>query len=105
MDKELKELILSKDRYNDFIILDNPVLFKDLFKDKDYDVVQVHDTTLFSYENGEKDIVGFSGVFEWKNNTIKSLDYDTYSEDMEILGYCEFLNEETNVNKGLDILW
>ena len=64
MDKELKELILSKDRYNDFTILDNPVSFKDLFKDRDYDVVQVHDTTLFSYEDGEKDIVGFSGVFE-----------------------------------------
>ena len=49
--------------------------------------------------------MGFSGVFEWKNNTIKSLDYDTYSEDMEVLGYCEFSNEKTNINKGLDILW
>ena len=104
MDKEVKELILSKDRYEDFIILANPVPFNELFKDKDFDVVQTHDTTVFTYENGEKDIVGFSGVFGWENNVLKSLDYDTYFEDMKVLGYCEFSNKEENINKGLDIL-
>lgn len=100
---KLKEIIRNSDRYKDFIILDKPMVFKDLFINKNIDVVQLHSTQTYDIPGG-KDIVGFCGVCEWKNNQLKSLDGDSYTPNMLVLGYSWFSNEEEGVNVGLDIL-
>lgn len=75
-------------RYENFTFLKTPVLFKDLFKDTDIEYVQVHDATPIF----EDQIVGFCGVFSWKNNKIEPLDGDSYSDNMPVLGYNWFIN-------------
>ena len=66
-DDEVKliDLLKSIPRYQDFFYFENSIRFKDFFKDDNFDVVQIHDTTLI----GENDIVGFAGVCCWKNNS------------------------------------
>ena len=39
---ELKDILKSSDRYKGFTLLDNPVCFKDMFKGKVFDAVQLH---------------------------------------------------------------
>lgn len=102
---ELKKIIKHSERYKDFILLDNPISFKDFFKDKDFDVVQIHSGEMFDVPGEkEKTIVGFCGMFSWQNNILKPLDGDIYSPSMDIIGYKEFSNEEEKINTGLDIL-
>jgi hypothetical protein len=100
---ELKEIISTLERYKDFTILDNPVIFSDLFVNKNIDVVQLHSTQIINMDD-HKDIVGFCGQCEWKNNQIKSLDGDSYSDNMKVYGYEWFSNEEEGIRVGVDIL-
>jgi hypothetical protein len=100
MNNNIKNIIKNLDRYSDFILLENPVQFDILFKDRKFDVVQVHSTSLVD----ENNIVGFCGVFEWNNNTIISLDGDSYNKFMNVIGYEEFTNKEENIQTGIDIL-
>lgn len=101
---ELRNFIENTDRYKSFTLLDEPKPFNEIFKDKDFDHVQTHSTQMFEIPGEGKDIIGFSGVFAWKNNQLTSLDHDTYSESMPILGYDYFSNEKFNVHNGLEIL-
>lgn len=78
--------------------------FNQLFKNEDFDVVQLHSAEIFEYKNGTKDFVGFCGVFEWKNNCIEPLDGDSYCDKFKVIGYEKFINEEENVKNGIDIL-
>ena len=88
-------------RYSDFIFLNKPEKFKDLFNNKTYDCVQVHDLTPI----GGSDVVGFAGQFSWHENKIKSLDGDSYTSGMSIYGYKEFTFEDhEEILLGLDIL-
>lgn len=103
MKEELKNILVNSDRYKDFTLLDKPVKFNELFKDKDIDCVQVHSTQIISYSGG-KDIVGFCGQFSWKDNKIKSLDGDNYSPHMTVFGYTWFENKEEGIKIGVDIL-
>ena len=96
MTEELKSILAANERYSNFKILDTPVPFAEWAKDKDWPTVQVHDTTLYKFDYGT-DIVGFVGVFEWKDNVLTSLDGDTYNPDMPVIGYEEF-------EDGVDIL-
>ena len=96
MTEELKSVLAANERYSNFKILDTPVPFAEWAKDKDFPTVQVHDTTLYKFAYGT-DIVGFVGVFEWKDNVLTSLDGDTYNPDMPVIGYEEF-------EDGVDIL-
>lgn len=100
---EIKEIISHSNRYKGFVILNTPIAFKDLFVNKDIDVVQLHSIQTYDTGNG-KDIVGFCGVCEWKNNQLESLDGDSYSENMNVLGYEWFTNEKEGVKTGVDIL-
>ena len=88
MTEELKAILAANERYSDFKILDTPVPFAVWAKDKDYYVVQVHDTTVYKWGDGA-DILGFVGVFEWKDNVLTPLDGDTYHELMPVIGYEE----------------
>lgn len=89
--------IKNNPRYSDCIYFDEPVMFDEYFRDKDYDVVQVHDINPIT----EKipDPVGFVGQFSWKSNTITPLDGDSYTSKMPIYGFEEFTDDE-----GLDCI-
>ena len=114
--KDWKEIVKNSERYSDFIILDEPIPFKEFAKDKDYPIVQVHLTQVISIGTTDKngfhseryDIVGFAGAFEWKDNHLESLDGDVYNEEMDVLGYNEFTVKENVLlfggARGLDIL-
>ena len=96
MTEELKAILAANERYSDFKILDTPVPFAEWAKGKKYLTVQVHDTTVYKWDDGA-DILGFVGVFEWKDNALTPLDGDTYNPDMPVIGYEEF-------EDGVDIL-
>ena len=98
---ELRDIIENSERYEDFKLLDHPVKFKDLFADMNISYVQLHSTQIIKSEN-YKDIVGFCGVFEWKDNKIESLDYDSYSEDVFVYGYEWF--DDADGDRCLDVL-
>lgn len=101
--EELKVLISNeenKDRYKDFITLDNPVPFNEFAKDKNIDCVQPH--IIVSAQG--KTFITWAGSFEWKNNELNSLDGDCYDKSMKILGYEWFGNVVGNFKCGLDII-
>lgn len=105
MSDELKDVLKASDRYKNFTFLDKPVCFKDMFKDKNFDVVQLHSTQIIDIGNGIKDIVGFCGAFKWHNNEITPLDGDDYNNNFNVLGFEEFDYEENGMQlKGIDIL-
>ena len=98
---ELKELLKNDSRYNNFIVLDKPVKFKEKFANKNAEVVQLH--SIYIGGKGEG-ICGLCGQCSWKDNILSPLDGDTYTEDMTIYGYEWWSNKEKGVEKGLDIL-
>ena len=102
--EELKKILkneYNKDRYEGFTVFDVPVKFNEYFAGRDFEVVQLH--SIQTYHNGEC-ICGFCGQISWKNNILKPLDGDSYSEKMTVYGYEEFSNEEEGITHGLDIL-
>ena len=88
----LEELVKTNKRYKGFTIYSKPVPFKDtpLFSDK-YWCIQVHDTTPVK----DNDIIGFAGQCKVKNGEVVSLDGDSYSANMTVVGYCEFYNGDS----------
>ena len=94
-----KKDIKSLKRYENFTLLETPVPFNEMYKNIDIPIVQVHSLA----PAGENDIVGFCGAFKWTNNTIDSIDGDTYNEEMMVHGYKWFSSSELETN-CLDIL-
>lgn len=94
---DLEKRLHNRERYKGFTYLDTPKEFCKLMKDKDYDTVQVHATDPI----GDDDIVGFCGVFSWKNNVLTPLDGDSYNQNVLVYGYSEFT---ANNEKCIDIL-
>ena len=80
-------------RYEDFIEI-KPTPFNILFKDRDFETVQLHSIEPL---NDLSDIIGFVGAISWLNNELKSLDGDSYYPEMLVYGYKE-------TDEGLDIL-
>lgn len=102
---ELIDILKNSDRYKKFIFLDKPVCFKDMFKDRNFDTVQLHSTQIIDIGNGMKNIVGFCGVFKWADGKITPLDGDTYYDDFNVLGFEEFNYEKNGMKlKGIDVL-
>ena len=100
---ELRDILSNSERYKSFTMLSEPKPFNELFKDKNFDCVQLHSTQI--YECGDKkNIVGFCGTFSWKDNFLESLDMDAYSESVEVIGYEYFNNENAGIKKGVEIL-
>lgn len=96
----LQNLTKENNRYKDFILLDTPIPFNKMWKDKNINIVQ-----LYCIEPcGENHIVGFCGQCAWKNNTIYPLDDDSYYSSMLVYGYKWVSNKKEGINKGLDIL-
>lgn len=83
--KDWEKVVKNSERYSDFTILDEPMSFKEFATDHgDIDLIQIHSTEMM---NGYDDIIGFVGQCRWVNNTLESIDGDTYTEDMTVLGY------------------
>lgn len=99
---ELKEIIKNSTRYNEFTLLDEPVSFKEMFKNENFDCVQLHSAQILTRKDGTKDIVGFCGAFSWINNVVKSLDGDSYNDGFAVLGYKRFVSQDEN--NCIDIL-
>lgn len=104
MNDELKDILKVSDRYKGFTLLDKPACFKDMFKGRDFDAVQLHSTQIIDIGDGKKDIVGFCGIFKWTDGKIYSLDGDIYYDDFKVIGFEEFQNISMGVNTGIDIL-
>ena len=83
-----KEVIKHDAEYSDYVILDNPAPFNEMYSNKDISRVQLYSTQVFAAGDTEH-IVGFCGVFEWKDNKVIPLDGDSYSENFRVLGYEE----------------
>jgi len=85
-------------RYSMFTFLPDPVPFNELFADRDIPLVQVH-----SAEEAGGSIVGFCGVFGWKDNVLTPLDHDSYNPKMPVIGYSHFKPEGMDT-ECLDII-
>lgn len=96
MDSRIKK----NPRYSRFMYFDEPVIFNVYFKDRDYDLVQIHDINPIGKEY--PDPIGFVGQFEWKSNTLTPLDGDSYTAQMPIYGFEEFTSDDGL--KCIDIL-
>lgn len=99
--KELKDLIKDSERYRDFVIFDEPVVFCEYFKDDDADIVQLHSIQTCDTLGGKK-FFGFCGVCTWFHNKLTPRDGDSYTEKMLIYGYDWFKTEGGGC--GLDVL-
>ena len=102
--EEIKQSIAiakNSKRYKDFTYFDkslyHPVPFNELMEDEYIPIVQVH-----SLASIGDNITGFCGAFEWKGNTLKALDGDSYNESMLVYGYNWFTTEHGR--RGLDVL-
>jgi hypothetical protein len=110
--KKIKKFISKIERYANFTFIDKSTKFNDFAKDKDITTVQVHDITPFWVYFRipvlnikiplRRDVCGFAGVFAWHDNTLYSLDGDSYNEKCEIYGYNWFVCKDGST--GLDIL-
>lgn len=102
--RENLSFIKTLDRYKGFTLLDNPVRFNELLKNKNLDMVQLHSIAPVMEDDKPVDIIGFCGGFKWKDGVITSLDGDSYNDNFYVYGYEEFSNEPMGVSKGIDIL-
>lgn len=98
--QDWKSIVKRNERYKDFIILDKPATFREMFSNQNIPIVQLHSVQVYGYKQVQ-DIVGFCGVFKWEGNEFISIDGDSYAEDMTVYGYSWFTN---GCNKCLDIL-
>lgn len=99
--KDWRKIIQSKYSYKDFLILDKPAMFCELFAGQNIPCVQVHSIQVIQVCGNAPDIVGFCGVFKWNDDEIISLDGDSYSQSTIVYGYSWFSNGK---DKCLDIL-
>lgn len=104
MSDKLKDILKTSDRYKKFTLPDKPACFKDMFRGRDFDAVQLHSTQIIDTGDGKKDIVGFCGIFRWTDGKIYPLDGDIYYDDFKVIGFEEFQNIPMGVNTGIDIL-
>ena len=99
--ESVKDFLSENKRYSHFIFLDNPVPFNVLCKNKNYDLVQVYSVSI-DEDKDNYDLIGFCGQFSWKENQLTALDYDSYNEDMLILGYEKGFDQDGDI--CLDVL-
>lgn len=101
--EELKQRVSSTNRYEDAIFLEKPIEFDktDLFSDK-YAEFQLHDVSKIP---DYSDVLGFCGAFRIESGEIVSLDGDSYSPQMIVVGYEEFEYDNKTCLNLLTIRW
>lgn len=106
----VKKILENSERYKNFTILQVPIIFKDLFPNEDFDVIQLHSIqTVVPSEELKEDMsydpfVGFCGQCRWQDKVLFPLDGDTYTPNMPVFGYERWSREEKGIKKALDIL-
>ncbi len=101
MISKLRNIIEKEERYKDFTFLEKPMPFNIVFKNTDISTVQVHSSQIIEQDD-YVGLVGFCGVFSWKDNKLTPLDGDSYNEKMSILGFSWFKDDKGN--RCLDVL-
>lgn len=102
MSEELKGILQKDDKYGSFIILDKPIKFSELFKNRDIQYIQLYKMITSEQElNQNITEVIFVGIFQWINNEVYSLDKGSYSKDMIVVGYSWYKDD---VRRFLEIL-
>lgn len=81
-----RKVIKNDEEYNGFTIFDKPAKFKDIYINKDIPRVQLYSINVYTVA-GEEHVMGFCGVFEWKDNKIIPIDGDSYSDNLSVYGY------------------
>ena len=94
--RDWKDAVKDDPRYKGFTLSDNPVPFREQFKE-DIPVVQLHAILTPC----GVDIIGFCGVFKWEKGKVIPLDHDYYTDTFLVLGYEWF---EHNGEQCLDVL-
>ena len=98
--QDWKKIVGSDIRYKDFVIMDAPAIFSEMFAGQDIPCVQLHSIQVCGNEDG-RDIVGFCGAFKWDGSEAIPLDGDSYTKNTIVYGYSWFMDENI---KCLDIL-
>lgn len=101
MISKLRNIVEKEERYKDFAFLEKPMPFNTVFKNTDISTVQVHSSHIIEQDD-YVGLVGFCGVFSWKDNKLTPLDGDSYNEKMSVLGFSWFKDDDGN--RCLDIL-
>ena len=96
----------NSERYKNFTYFNKPgddpaVPFNKLMAGENIDVVQVNSLQILG-NNGYEVIIGFCGAFEWKNDTLRPLDGDSYNPATLVYGYEWFTTKDGG--RGLEIL-
>ena len=60
MSDELKDILEASDRYKGFTFLNKPACFKDMFKGRDFDAVQLHSTQIIDIGDVKKTLLDFA---------------------------------------------
>ena len=79
-----KYIDIAKKRKPDCTFLDRPAEFFELFKNKNFNLVKLYDIRYM------REIGTHLGEFKWENNTLTSLDKDSYDIHMKVHGYREY---------------
>ena len=97
-DNIINELKQNED-FKDYAILARPAKFNELFKYRNFTRVQVRSIIKIKAID---DILGFCGVFEWKDNEALSIDGDSYNKEVEVYGFYEYEKGEIDILVGND---
>lgn len=89
------EKLKKRDKYILYAFPDKPTPFCELFKERNFEVVDV----LIIYS---EDDATYAGSFKWEFGKIISLDGDTYNENMKVYGYKIFSHDMDSL--GLSII-
>lgn len=80
----MNDLSALENNYKGFVVLPEPAPFNEFFAGVDIESVCVYS---IQYLPACDDIVGFCGVFGWKDDTITSIDGDSYNSKMLVIAY------------------
>ena len=94
-----RSVLKSIDRYKDFTIFDKPQTFSKLYAGQEFSTIKVHSIELIGNDSS---IIGFCGVFSWKDDVITPLDGDCYNRNMTIYGCSTYPDGVLNLLVGDD---
>ena len=97
------EELLKNPLYKNYTLMDKPLKFSELFRDQNFEVVELISIIRLASESMDK-CGRFCGSFGWIDNNLRSLDGDSYNSDMMVYGYMFFENSEACIINGLSIL-
>ena len=97
---QVVEILKNDKEYSRFNFFNKYEIFKEVFSNKNYDIVNIYDMTFIFILNN---IVGLVGSFKYQDNFIRYIDTskEKYNENMKVYGFSEYISEG---KRCLDIL-